>query len=309
MSTNTNLLAPTKTRFLSSDSYCVADYYRPLGSGPFPIVVMAHGLGGTRQMRLGAYAERFMAAGYACLVFDYRHFGESEGNPRQLLDIRRQLDDWKAAIAHARDLVDVDQGKVILWGTSFGGGHVLATAADDAKVAAVISQCPFTDGIASSRVANVWVSIRLTALALADRIGALFGANPIWVPVAGRPGDTALMTTPDSWDGYHGLIPLGAHIRNEAPARFALDIVRYFPGRKTPQIQAPVLFCVCDPDSVAPAKRTLEHARRAPRGEIKRYSYGHFDIYVGKAFEQVVRDQIDFLQCHVPILSSVSKNA
>ncbi|UJJ31144.1 alpha/beta hydrolase [Halopseudomonas maritima] len=308
MSTNTDPLAPTKIQFLSSDSYCVADYYRPPGVGPFPVVVMAHGLGGTRQMRLGAYAERFVAAGYACLVFDYRHFGESGGEPRQLLDIGRQLDDWKAAVAHARSLVEVDPAKVILWGTSFGGGHVLATAADDDQVAAVVSQCPFTDGIASSRAVNFWVSIKLTALALADRIGSLFGASPIWVPVAGRPGDTALMSTPDSWDGYHGLIPPGAHIRNEAPARFALDIVRYFPGRKTPQIKAPVLFCVCDPDSVAPAKRTLEHARRAPRGEIKRYSYGHFEVYVGSAFEQVVRDQIEFLQRHVPIHSSESKN-
>ena len=50
-----------------------------------PMPVMAHGLGGVRQMRLDAFAERFSSAGYRCLVFDYRHFGASAGEPRQLL--------------------------------------------------------------------------------------------------------------------------------------------------------------------------------------------------------------------------------
>lgn len=300
MQTITELLTPVTMRFLSSGSRCVADFYRPLGAGPFPVVVMAHGLGGTRKMRLPAFAERFAAAGYACLVFDYRHFGDSEGEPRQLLDINRQLEDWNAAIDYARRLADVDQQRVVIWGTSFGGGHVLATAADNASVAAVISQCPFTDGLSSSLAIELLVSLRLTLLALADRIGSWFGAKPILIPLAGRPGDTAFMTSPDAWSGYNGLIPSDARICKEVAARLALDIICYYPGRSTPRIQAPVLFCVCDPDSVAPAKRTLRHARRAPRQEIKRYVHGHFDIYVGDAFEQVVDDQLDFLKRNVP---------
>lgn len=142
----TGLLAPSTVSFLSGGLRCAADVYRPLGSGPFPVIVMAHGLGGTRKMRLPAFAKRFAAAGYACLVFDYRHFGDSEGEPRQLLDIGRQLEDWKAAIVHARGMKDVAPARVVIWGTSFGGGHVLATAADDDRLAAIVSQCPFTDG-------------------------------------------------------------------------------------------------------------------------------------------------------------------
>ncbi|HHJ1395742.1 alpha/beta fold hydrolase [Pseudomonas aeruginosa] len=309
MNTITDPLTPTTIQFRSGGSRCVADFYRPLGAGPFPAVVMAHGLGGTRTMRLPAFAERFVAAGYACLVFDYRHFGDSEGEPRQLLDIKRQLEDWKAAIAHIRSLDDVDSDRVAIWGTSFGGGHVLAAAAADARVAAVISQCPFTDGLASSLATEPLVSLRLTALALADRMGSWFGANPILVPLAGRPATTAFMTSPDAWDGFNGLLPAGARIRNEAAARLALDIIRYYPGRRTPSIQAPVLFCVCDPDSVAPSKQTLRHALRAPRHEIKRYPYGHFEIYVGKAFEQVVGDQLDFLRRTVPVTTTKGEKA
>lgn len=289
-------LEPSEVRFPSGNANCSADFYRPLGAGPFPVIVMAHGLGGTRVMRLPAYAQRFVAAGYACLLFDYRHFGDSDGEPRQMLDIGKQLQDWKSAVAFARSLPDVDAAKTILWGTSFSGGHVLSIAAQDPQIAAVIAQGLFSDGLASSLAMEPLVSLKLSALALCDRLGALFGANPLMVPVAGRPGQTALMTAPDAYDGYLNLMPPGSTVNNTAAARFAFDIIRYYPGRKTPHIPSPVLFQVCNGDSVAPAKATLRHAERTPRKEIKRYDYGHFDIYLGEAFEHVVRDQLDFLR-------------
>jgi len=302
MTKKTNdLLAPKTVQFPSGGLRCTADFFRPLGAGPFPVVVMAHGLGGTRNMRLPAFAERFAAAGYACLVFDYRHFGDSEGEPRQLLDIGKQLEDWKAAIAHARSLKEIDPKRVVIWGTSFGGGHVLATAAEDDQLAAVISQCPFTDGLASSLAMNPLTSLKVTGLALRDRAGALLGAAPVMVALAGRPGETALMNAPDAYAGYLALQPAGAQTPNYVAARFALDIIRYYPGRQTAKIKAPVLFCVCDTDTVAPARQTLRHARRAPHHEIRHYADGHFEIYIGEAFERVVQDQLNFLKRTVPV--------
>ena len=67
-------------------------------------VVLGHGLSAVRDQRLPAYAERFADAGLAALLFDYRHFGASGGEPRQLLDIQRQLEDWRTALAYARGL-------------------------------------------------------------------------------------------------------------------------------------------------------------------------------------------------------------
>lgn len=98
--------------------------YRPDESDPSgaPLLVMAHGLGAVRTMRLDAYAERFAAAGYACLVFDYRNFGDSGGAPRQLLDVNMQLADWGAAVDYAHTLAGIDRNRIGLWGTSFGGG-------------------------------------------------------------------------------------------------------------------------------------------------------------------------------------------
>lgn len=290
-------------QFLSGGVVCRAWLYLPDG-GPAPVIVMAHGLGGVRGMRLDVFAERFQAAGYACLVFDYRHFGDSDGQPRQLLDIGRQLDDWAAAITFARTLDGVDATRIVLWGSSFGGGHVIVAAARDGGVAAVVSQCPFTDGPASAMAMPPRTSIALTALGLRDAIGARLGREPIMVPLAGEPGSTALMSTVDALPGYLGLVSEGIPFRNEVGARVALHIPLQRPGRSAADVTCPILFCVCETDSVAPAKATLRHAGRAPRGEVKLYADGHFDIYVGEAFERVVADQIDFLTTHVPPVRS-----
>src|SRR5579875_3268138 len=159
-------------RFPSGGAMISAWLYRPEGSGPAPLLVMAHGLGAVRSMRLDAYAERFSAAGYACLVFDYRNFGDSGGRPRQLVDVGMQLQDWAAAVAYARTLPDIDSHRIGLWGTSFSGGHVIATAARLPGIAAVVAQCPFTDGIASARAVNPLLIARITALAVRDLVGA-----------------------------------------------------------------------------------------------------------------------------------------
>jgi dienelactone hydrolase len=287
--------------FVVGDAVCRAWLYLPDAPEPRPVIVMAHGLGGVREMRLDAYAERFAAAGYACLVFDYRHFGSSGGDPRQLLDIGRQLDDWSAAIAFARTRADVDGSRIILWGTSFGGGHVIVTAARESGIAAVISQCPFTDGLASARVIDPATSAKVMLRGLADVVASRLGRAPVTVPLAGPPRSVALMTAPDAMPGYLALVPSGRPHRNEVAARVALRIPFHRPGRYAAQVRCPILFIVCERDSVAPATVTLRHARTAPRHEIHLYPAGHFEIYLGEAFERVVGDQTAFLEHYVPL--------
>jgi hypothetical protein len=294
--------------FLSGDDRCHAWLFLPPPSSPQvappPVIVMAHGLGAVKTLRLAAFAERFQAAGYACLVFDYRHFGDSDGEPRELLSIRRQREDWRAAVAFARTLPEVDGGRLVLWGTSFGGGHAIATAASDDGVAATIAQCPFTDGLASARQISPRGTLRLAAAAAKDQLARVMGRPPVRVKVAARPGEAGLMDAGDVVDGVLGLLSASGlreeDYRNDVPARVALEIPLDAPGRQARRISCPTLFCVCEADTVAPAKATLRHAAKAPRGEIRRYPAGHFDIYVGEHFERVISDQLAFLQTHVP---------
>ena len=203
-------------------------------------------------------------------------------------------------MACARSRPEVDPRRVVLWGTSFGGGHVLATAARDPAVAAVIAQGPFTDGIASALAMRPDSSVKVMARAVRDVAGARLGRPPVMVATAGPPGSAALMTAADAEPGYLALVPAQAPFANQVAARSALDIIRYRPGRQTAKIACPVLFCVCEHDSVAPARPTLRHARRAPRGEVRLYPDGHFDIYAAEPFERVVKDQLAFLARHVP---------
>jgi dienelactone hydrolase len=286
-------------QFTSGDDLISAWLYRPEATGDAPLLVMAHGLGAVRTMRLDAYAERFRVAGYACLVFDYRNFGESEGWPRQLLDIRMQLADWTAAIAYARRLPGIDHDRIALWGTSFGGGHVITTAARVPGIAAVVAQCPFTSGIASAHVLSPIVLARITFRAIRDVAAAARGKHPVMVPAVGHPGEVALMNAPDAYPGFMRLVPEGETMRNEVAARFGLKILTYRPGRLAAKVRSPILFCVCDPDSVAPTRPTLRYAAKAPRGQVRVYPEGHFAIYVGDAFERVVADQIAFLDKHL----------
>ena len=112
------------------------------------------------------------------------------------------------------------------------------------------------------------------------------------------------MTSPDSEAGYRALIPPGVHLENGVSARFINRIGLYRPVRSARKVQAPILFCVCDNDAVAPPEAALRYAATAPRGEVKRYPVGHFDIYRGEPFEQAVGDQTEFLVRHLEVAAS-----
>jgi uncharacterized protein len=287
--------------FDSNGERCQATLYLPEATTAPPVIVMAHGLGAIRAMGLAQYAERFVANGYACMVFDYRHFGGSDGQPRHLLSPRKQLQDWTAAIAFARGLDEVDGERIVAWGTSFGGGHVVTTAATrPAGLVAAIAQCPFTDGIASAVAMSPRSSVKATVAAARDLTRKWRGKPPYLIATAGPPHSTALMTAPDAEPGYLALVPPGSDFRNEVAARVVFDILRYRPGRHAARIDVPILFAICNTDSVAPAGPTKRYAARAPRGEVETYVDGHFDIYVGEGFERVTVDQLDFLRRHVP---------
>lgn len=297
---------PTGTRtrrevsFPSDGDDCRAWLFMPAAERP-PLAILGHGLGGTREYGLEPYAQRFADAGIAALVFTYRHFGDSGGQPRQLLDIERQLGDWASALAYARSLDGIDHDRIALWGTSFGGGHVIEAAARDGAVAAVVSQCPFTDGLAATRAASPRSLARAMGPALRDEVARLRNKPPVLVPLVGPHGSAALMTSPDAEAGYRALIPPEAHFENGVAARFINRVALYRPGRSARKVQAPILFCICEADAVAPPETALRYATTAPRAEVKRYPIGHFDIYRGEPFEHAVADQTEFLVRHLAV--------
>ena len=135
-------------RIPSAGEQLAAYLYRPEQTeGDVPCVVMAHGFSATRDDGLPPYAEAFRDAGFAVILFDYRHFGASTGEPRQLLDISRQIDDYRAVVAYARRLDGVDPDAHRRLGHVVQRWPCARPRRRRPTLAAVIAQAPFTDGI------------------------------------------------------------------------------------------------------------------------------------------------------------------
>lgn len=284
--------------FQSGSNHCSAWFYAP-SKPDSPIVVLGIGLGSIKEMGLDGYARAFQDAGFAALAFDYRSFGESGGVPRNVIDVDAQLDDWRAAIGFARGCPGVDPDRVVVWGTSFGGGHALSLAADPPPgVVAAVAQCPFTDGIASAAATSPISSIRVGWRALRDLIAKAAGRPPVMVATSGPPHSAALMTAHDAESGFAALVPaeVQARFSNEVAARIGLSIIVYRPGRQAAKIAIPIFAAICLNDTVAPPRAAQRQIARAPQAEIKTYDTGHFAIYLNPWHDRAVADQVAFMR-------------
>lgn len=286
--------------FLSGNDRCSGWLYRPDKPEPHALVVLAHGFAGVREARLDAFAERFCQAGLAALVFDYRHFGASEGAPRGLISIPGQIADWRAAVRFARTTAGIDAGRIGLWGTSFSAGHVLTLAAEDPDIAAAVIQNPFVEGpatvAATLRSINVRNAVGMTFAYVRDEKRRLRNQAPYLIDVVGPPGSLAVFTTPDAEPGYRAILPEGADWTASIPARVLLRVLAYRPGKLAARVQCPLLACLCEHDKITPHRPARRVATNAPNGQLRAYPIGHFELFVGAAFEQVVSDQTAFFQ-------------
>jgi len=264
-----------------------------------PCVVMAHGFGATKDAGLTPYAERFQAAGADVVVFDYRGFGTSGGDLRQNVDHRRHREDYRAVVAHVRTMHGIDPDRVVLWGSSYSGGHVIAVAAGDPRIAGVISQGAAMDGLAAVMLiwsyAGPWQLLKLTGHALRDVAGALVGRQPHLIPIVGPPGSLAAISSHDGESGYQKI--MGPTFRNEMCARGILPILINRPVTKAKNLQMPVFLVVATKDTIAPVG-AVENVAKRLSGPVhtERFDIGHFDIYDGEPFEKSVTGQVEFIR-------------
>jgi uncharacterized protein len=234
-------------------------YPAATGASSGPIVVMAHGLSGTRRDGLGPFAERFATAGIA-------------------------------AIGFARSLPGIDPDRVATFGSSMGGGNALAAAATDPRVAAAVSQVPFLDILRQSHRSAPQVRVRMILAAAVGRhlpaVGQPDEAAFINAPDAEAGWRHVVAIGEDSrW-------------RNRASARWLLGRP-YRPARHAAKLHCPWLVCVGEADRVARPGPAIAAARRAPLGELHTYpGVDHFDIYDGPQHEAVVADEVAFLRRH-----------
>ncbi|WP_327151377.1 alpha/beta hydrolase [Nocardia sp. NBC_01329] len=285
----------TRVSFDVGGTRCVGNLYLPSGTEPLPCVVLCHGFSGTMD-RLVEYAERFAEAGFAALIFDYRSFGESAGEPRQVPDLAGQLGDIRAAVAFTRAHERIDADRTLLWGNSLGGAHMIVAAAGDARIRAVVAQIPFNGFPKRVEDRSARDTVKLLGACLRDRLRGLVGRPPYYIPMVGQPGELAVTATSEA-DRHIRTLTGGRESlwRNAVAPRALLAMMRYRPAESAAQLSCPLLVCAAADDRETPVATTRELADAAPHGELRIYPGTHFSFYTDPELRDVVvADQIEF---------------
>ncbi|KAL0932079.1 alpha beta hydrolase [Colletotrichum truncatum] len=277
--------------------------YKPDGlRRPVPTIVMGHGIGAIKAAGLSPFASAFTSEGYVAVTFDYIGFGESDGSPRNVLNVQDELQDFRDVLSWVREPEQddwVDSSRIVAWGSSFGGMHVTALLSEDRDLAAGISQCPLVDGLAGCLKIPLFRSLKLAATATADIFGWLTGATePQYVKLVSDGSTTAIMASPEVAEGWNRLAPEnGTEWPNMIAGRSLLSILTSRPLFQIHKSTQPYLIVLPTWDHEASLDAAEECVRRAPFGEALRVDGGHFDLYEGGiSFEKNVEGQKQFLR-------------
>ncbi len=288
-----------KSDFMSHGIRCDGDLLLPEGNKRPPVIIMAHGLAAQKNFGLGPYAEQFVKKGMAVFLFDYRTFGKSDGEPRQIVDPFRHLEDWRAAISHVRSLPDVDGGRIALWGSSFSGGHVLALASSEKNITAVISQIPFISGSSSIRMKRIPDILKSTAYGTYDLLRGFLRLSPHYSPVIARPGQFAAMNSEESYDGFMSIVGDDHIWENKMASRGFIKMAFYNPVAGAKKIKAPIMIIAGKDDSLIPWTAVKKISERISNCELVVLDCNHFAPYTGEFFKKYIGRHVEFMAGHL----------
>jgi uncharacterized protein len=277
--------------FKSGETFSAAWFFAPerTHSGErVPAVAMAHGFGAVKEMYLEPFARRFAAAGIAALVFDYRGFGGSGGEPRQRVFPHEQMEDYRNALTWLSLQPEIDADRLGVWGTSFSGGHVIQVGAHDPRVKAVVSQAGAMDLYQITRdAAGPEQFARLQQMTVQERIRHALEGGERYVPNTARPGEGfALQPDQDSYEFAHRAN--APTWRNELALSSLAALLEHAPGRFIDLVAPrPLLMILAGNDAITPPESIRDAFSKA--GEPKRLleiDGGHYAIYTGRGADE-----------------------
>jgi fermentation-respiration switch protein FrsA (DUF1100 family) len=279
-------------------------HYVPDGrQGKAPTIVMAHGFSAVKEMYLDRFAEAFAAAGLACVVFDNRNFGASDGEPRQEIDPWQQVRDYRDAITYAETLEETDPARIGVWGSSYSGGHVLVVGAIDRRVKCVVAQVPLASGHGNARrLIRADYLAGVQGMFAEDRRARMAGKTPAMIPVVAQdPASPSALPTPDSWVWFTETGRTRAPSwKNEVTLRSVEMFTEYEPGSYVSFISpTPLLMVVALGDVLTVAELALAAYERALEPKrLVTLQGGHFDAYI-KDFEASSKPTVEWFTRHL----------
>jgi uncharacterized protein len=267
--------------FYSENCKIVGDLYLPdnlLQDGKLPVIILCHGFSGIREILLPPYAEFFAQNGFAALVFDYRGFGDSEGERGRLVPAE-QVVDIRNAITFVETLPQVDAARVGLWGTSFGGANAIYTAAIDKRVKCISVQITFGSGermVSGSMNDETREKFMSTLQKAWQR--AVTKNKPLMLNM------DQILTDPDSKDFYQRTVEMYPKLKNRLPLMTIKESMECRPENHIADLNIPVMIIGATDDIVCPVEESkiLYEKARQPKELFIIEGARHYDVYEGK---------------------------
>ncbi|OCK75397.1 peptidase S15 [Lepidopterella palustris CBS 459.81] len=261
-----------------------------------PGIILSAGFNMPKDVVVPDIAEWYQQRGFTALIFDTYGIGASDGEPRHDSDMQRRVDDFIDSVTWLSQNPLVDPEKIAVWGLCFDGNIMLATAASDRRIAAVVAVAPMIDvtGDPERREA-------ILELGLADRAGQLAGEEPVYLPLVDEDGVTPLgqflgnfFTTMDN---------MKMPIENRVTAHTYMRCLNWNILHLLPKISpTPVIMVTPELDQVFPAERQKEafDMLGEPKEHCVIVKKNHFDWMFGD-MDNVFNKQLNFLKKHMQL--------
>jgi len=281
-----------RSRFVSGGVACAATLHRPEGTSQAPAVLMVHGWGGVQDALTVPFYEPFQRIGFAVMTFDYPGWGDSDGELRNDIDPRRRERNVEDALAHLAAQPGIDPTRLVLWGTSFGGGHVVNVASRHPELLGAIAQVPMLDGMAAVKANPPRRLVQFGIAALRDRWPT---TGPHYLPVIGPPGALASMDRDGAAEAMRKGTADGVAYDNRVTARSLLRMGPYRPFRRLKDVHIPLLIVGATNDTVAPFVEDRVRQLAGPNVTIETLDANHFEPYFEPTLSQNLGYQTAFL--------------
>ena len=253
-----------------------------------PAILLCHGFAGVKELLLPNYGEEFSKNGFIALTFDYRGFGESEGEPGKLSP-KAQVIDIRNALTFLQSLPEVDPDKLGLWGTSFGGANAIVTAAQDKRVKCLSVQLTFGDGervITGKFTPEEKEKFKATLMKVWTK--AVTQNKMMRLPV------DKFLTDEQSIAFFNKTVANFPELNVKIPFFTLLETCEHKPETYLDAVDIPILIMAAEKDSVNPKEESkmLFEKAKVPKELYIVQEATHYELYEGEKFAEAVSRQV-----------------
>jgi len=261
-------------------------------SSPRPAILLCHGFCCIQDILLPGFVQHFIGAGYTAVTFDYRGYGDSEGECGRIVP-EEQINDIIAVFDWCQSQPGIDARRIALWGTSLGGCHVVEVAARRTDVKCIISQLAFADG-EQLVTGDMGVEEKRRFMATMERMAAkkLQTNRELFVPIV------KVMTDEESRVFFEQQAKAFPSLEIKIPYLTVWETIGYKPIKAAAKVTQPTLMVFAEHDKVIALDYGLALYREigADKNCYIQPNARHYDIFTGEHLNQVAKHQINWLR-------------